>query len=81
MNQQELQLSEEQALKLARLAEEEGVSVDEIVRRLVVRALDQPLDVRDRYARAAKLVGAFPDREGVTDLSVNHDRYVQDGDS
>jgi hypothetical protein len=78
--QQELQLSEAQALKLRRLAKEEGVPVEEIVRRWVVRALEQAPDHRERYAQAAKLIGAFPDPEGATDLSIEHDSYLHDGD-
>jgi hypothetical protein len=80
MMQQELQLSDEQAQKLRRLAEEEGVPTEEIVRRWVVRALDETPDRRDRYVKASRLIGAFPDREGVRDLSINHDQYTQDGD-
>ena len=62
MIQHELRLSEGQTLELIRLAEEEGVPIEEVVRRLVVQALDRASEVRVRYARAAQLVGAFADR-------------------
>jgi hypothetical protein len=78
MIHQELRLSSEQVLKLVRLADEERVSVDEMIRRWVVRALEEAPGSRERYARAAKLVGAFADLESATDLSVDHDRYLQE---
>jgi hypothetical protein len=31
---------------------------------------------KELYARAASMVGAFADRDGATDVSAEHDRYL-----
>lgn len=80
MIQDQLQLSEEQTQALRRLAEEEGVSLEEMVRRCVVRALDQIPVLRARYERAATIIGAIQDREGASDLASERDRYLTEED-
>lgn len=73
----QVQLTEQQLRKLRRAARAQGVSVAEIVRRCIERGIDNEIpDRKDRYARAAALLGAFRDRQGATDVSVEHDAYL-----
>ena len=73
----QVQLTEQQRRKLRRAARAQGVSVAEIVRRCIERGIDSEIpDRKDRYGRAAALLGAFRDRQGATDVSVEHDAYL-----
>jgi len=75
----QIQLTEEQARRLRRVAREQGVSVAEIVRRCVESALTETGGARSaRYARAAKLIGTFRDPEGAKDLATSHDRHLNE---
>jgi hypothetical protein len=75
----QVQLTEEQARRLRRIAREEGISVAEVVRRCLENALRPAGEDRAaRYARAAKLIGAFRDRRGATDLATEHDRHLDE---
>lgn len=75
----QIQLTEEQMRFLRMVASRDGVPVAEIVRRYVDRAMyaEQP-GIRERYARAERLAGSFDDPDGATDLSTNHDRYLEE---
>jgi adenylylsulfate kinase-like enzyme len=76
----QIQLTPEQARSLRKIAREEGISLAELIRRFVDRALEEG-GGRDRtglYARAATLVGQFSDRRGAKDLSESHDRYLEE---
>lgn len=74
----QVQLTEEQVRKLRRAARAHGLSVAEIIRRCIDRVIDAELpDRRERFARAARLVGAFRDREGARDVSTEHDAYLE----
>jgi hypothetical protein len=76
----QIQLTDEQLHKLRRAAREHGVSVAEIVRRCIDRAIDEEIPGRrNDYARAARLVGAFQDREGARDVSARHEDYLEQG--
>lgn len=71
----QIQLTEEQAHRLKRLAAERGVSQATIVR----EALDQILDRDDRAARwdrAMEAVERGGFRSGLADVSVEHDAYL-----
>lgn len=75
----QVQLTEEQARKLRRLARQEGISLAEIIRRYVDDGLaGQTFDRSGLYRRAAGLVGRFPDVGGARDLAGGHDRYLED---
>ncbi len=75
----QIQLEERQARKLKSLAHQQGVSMAEMIRRYVDRGLKEEATERGRlYARAADLIGRFPDREGATDLAEEHDRYLDE---
>ena len=74
----QIQLTEEQLHQLRRAARAQGVSVAEIVRRCIDRAIDQEIPGRrSDYDRASRLVGAFEDREGAGDVSARHDAYLE----
>lgn len=74
-----MQFTAEQARRLRAIARREGVSVAELVRRSVDRALDEEANQRGAsYQRAARVVGAFHDRERATDVSRKHDDYLRD---
>ncbi len=75
----QVQFTEEQHRRLRALAQREGVSIAEAVRRSVMRYLDEHSeDRRERYARAAELVGTLRDRDGASDLSERHDDYLDE---
>jgi hypothetical protein len=75
----QIQLTEEQARRLRRVAREQGVSVAEVVRRCVESTLTESGTTRSaRYARAAKLIGTFRDPEGARDLAVRHDQHLNE---
>lgn len=73
----QIQLTEEQLSKLRRAARAQSVSVAEIVRRCIDRAIEEEIPGRrDDYARAERVVGLFQDREGASDVSARHDDYL-----
>jgi predicted DNA-binding protein len=75
----QIQLEEEQARRLKLLAQQLGVSMAEVIRRYVDRGLQEETPSRaELYARAASVIGRFPDLEGRTDLASEHDRYLED---
>ncbi len=71
----QVQLTEEQASALKARAVAERLSMAELIRRSVDAFLrtKAPLSHEEKKRRALNAVGRF--RSGVTDLSVNHDRY------
>jgi len=74
----QIQLTEEQLSKLRRAAHAQGVSLAEIVRRCIDRAVEEEIPGRrDDYARADRVVGLFQDREGAPDVSARHDDYLE----
>ena len=76
-----IQLTEEQHRVLRELAAEYHVSVSEIVRRSVDAMAQNKLKARSREEirrRAMAWVGIARDRDGATDISVNHDKYLED---
>jgi hypothetical protein len=75
----QVQFTEAQARKLRTIARREGISVAELVRRSVDRALSEEASRPGaRYERAARLVGAFHDRDSATEISRRHDEYLRD---
>ena len=69
----QVQLTDEQAAALRRLAHERGVSLAALIREAVER---QIAAADDPWERAARAVGAFS--SGKTDVSEEHDRYLAD---
>lgn len=78
----QIQLTEEQARTLRKQAHEDHVSVAEIIRRYIDRGLAAEQARRDdlaaKYARARRIIGSVKTHHGETDLSVNHDRYLEE---
>jgi Arc/MetJ-type ribon-helix-helix transcriptional regulator len=75
----QIQLTEDQAAKLKRLAAERDVSMAEVIREAVDRLPDRN-DRAERFARAIAVIraGGFHDIEGKTDVAVRHDEYLAD---
>jgi len=76
-----IQLTEEQHRVLKDLAAEYHVSMSEMVRRSVDLLSQNKPKARSREEirrRAMAWVGIAHDRDGVTDLSINHDKYLEE---
>lgn len=69
----QIQLTEEQATELRRVAAERGVSVAALIREAVDRALGEG-DPAGRWERALAVVGTYG--SGRTDVSSEHDRHL-----
>ncbi|MCC7009762.1 MAG: ribbon-helix-helix protein, CopG family [Acidobacteria bacterium] len=75
----QIQLTDQQARRLRSEARERGVSLAELIRRYVEKGLSEGTSDRGAlYARAARVVGRFPDRHGAHDVSTEHDRYLDE---
>jgi hypothetical protein len=75
----QIQLSDEQSRELRRIASDKGLSIAEVIRRFVNLGLrQQGLARSDRYAKAARLIGQFPDQQRVDNLGADHDRYLDE---
>ena len=75
----QIQLTEQQAARLKRLARKEGISMAEVIRRAVDRVLAAgavPSETELRH-RAHSLVGAFTADRG--DVADRHDDYLSEG--
>ncbi len=76
-----VQVTKEQHRVLRELAAEYHVSVSEMVRRSVDLLAQNKPRGRSRAEirkRAMAWVGVASDRDGATDLSVNHDKYLEE---
>ena len=72
----QIQLTEEQAKAIKKIATTEGVSVAELVRRAVEGIIrsSTKADVEERHKRAVEVVGKF--RSKKRDVSKRHDAYL-----
>jgi len=72
----QIQLTERQSRRLKTIADQQGVSVAELIRRAVDHALDVELlaDRNEMRARALQVVGKYADI--ADDVSEQHDRYL-----
>ena len=72
----QIQLSEEQAKAIKRMAAAQGMSMAEVIRRAVDEVIiTSPAgDSKERHQRALAIAGKF--RSGKRDISSNHDRYL-----
>ncbi len=75
----QIQLSESQARRVRAVAQQEGISMAEGIRRCVDAALeDENHDLDELYARALSMAGSLEDPEGATDLAERHDDYLDE---
>ena len=75
----QIQLTPDQARRLRTLARQQDVSVARLIRQSVDRLLDDTARrPAARYERAAKLVGAFSDRDRAKDVGRRHDAYLDE---
>jgi hypothetical protein len=74
----QIQLTDEQARAIKKLASAKGVSVAEVVRRAVegIIKASPKADMEERQKRARDIVGKF--RSGKRDVSKRHDAYLAD---
>jgi hypothetical protein len=74
----QIQLTEAQAERLKSLAAREGRSMADLIRSSVDAVLQgaSPLSRAERRRRALSVVGRY--RNGPRDLSVRHDRYLDE---
>ena len=74
----QIQLTKEQATVLKKVASEEHVSIAEVVRQAVENLIKSRAYGGDeeRRKRAIAISGRF--RSGVSDLSTEHDRYLNE---
>jgi hypothetical protein len=74
----QIQLTEEQARAIKRIASAKGVSVAEVIRRAVEGVIKSipKADMAERQRRALDIVGKF--RSGRRDISKRHDDYLTD---
>ena len=71
----QIQLTEEQARALKALAAHRGVSMAEVIRQAVEQIIEQS-ERQERMRRALSVMGRF--RSGYTDISVEHDKYLDE---
>jgi signal transduction protein with GAF and PtsI domain len=72
----QIQLTDEQAREIKKVAVAKGVSVAEIIRRAVEGVIKSStkVDIEERQKRALEIVGKF--RSGKRDVSKKHDAYL-----
>jgi hypothetical protein len=76
MTRTQIQLTDRQARRLRQEARERGVSLAELIRTYVDKGLSEETPDRAAlYERAQRIVGRFGD---VSDLSRNHDKYLDE---
>jgi hypothetical protein len=73
----QIQLTEEQAMGLRRIAAERGISMAAVIRESVDRTLEQE-DRAQLWEQAFAVFGKYTDVDGATDVSEEHDRYLDD---
>ena len=73
----QIQLTDGQARRVRCLAQEQGVSMAELIRRCLDQLLEsgEP-DRAALYERAEAVLGQFEDRAGADDLARRHDDYL-----
>lgn len=73
----QIQLDENQARLIKEAARLEGVSMSEIIRRCIARALPELTTERaGRYLRARRAIGVAS--SGAPDVAQRHDAYLED---
>jgi hypothetical protein len=75
----QVQLTEEQVFRLKQVAAREQKSMAELIRQAVDQwlVLAEPLSIEERKQCALSIAGKY--RSGISDLGVNHDKYLNEG--
>ena len=74
----QVQLTEKQSQTLKQIAGREGISMAEVIRRALEKAAEgQQLPDREELKKRA-LAASGSIHSEITDLSTNHDRYLED---
>lgn len=78
MVRSQIQFTEEQHRLLKRWARQRDISISEAVRRCVDERLaaERVAPTRAMMVREALAAPTYKDREGKTDVAVNHDKYL-----
>ncbi len=75
----QIHLTEQQARQVKTIAKQEGVSASALIRQCVEEGLSKRGSSRAvLYQRASGLVGRMEDPAGADDLSMDHDRYLDE---
>lgn len=75
----QIQLHERQARVVREIAQREQISMAEVIRRCIDDSLQKKRpDRAEAYRRALTFVGSCRDLEDVSDMAVNHDRYLDE---
>jgi len=74
----QIQLTEEQAARVKRLAAERGVSMAALIREAVDRIAGEGSNEDEKWERAMAAVGKFRDKDGATNVGEEHDRYLEE---
>jgi hypothetical protein len=74
----QIQLTEEQAAKVKRLAAERGVSMAALIREAVDRIAGEGSAEDEKWKRAMAVVGKFRDKDGADNVGEEHDRYLEE---
>jgi peptide/nickel transport system permease protein len=74
----QIQLTEEQARAVRKMARAEGVSVAEVIRRAIGKIMraEKSIDEEERHKRALEIAGKF--RSGKRNISRKHDVYLEE---
>ncbi len=72
----QIQLTEEQARRVKKMAGELGISSAELIRRALDEVLSKSPQDRQRRMRALEIIGIG--NSGTGDLSSRHDEYLQE---
>ncbi len=74
----QIQLTEEQARRVRGIAQQEGVSMAEIIRRWVDRGIQEQRPGRaELWEKALAVAGRFEDSTGTADVAERHDDYLE----
>ena len=75
----QVQLRQDQVVRLKQLARRRGISMAHVVRLAVDSYVaKEDVDLATLYARAMTVVGAFKDKDGATDVAERHDDYLEE---
>ncbi len=76
----QIQLRDEQVVRIKEIANQEQVSMAEVIRQAVDHWLETaaPMSRKERWQRSMAVIGKYS--SGLADLSENHDEYLAEGD-